>query len=160
MIMRRLFRSLTLVCMLPLSVCIAHGLERKSEGYEALAAAAPPKRTPEQVAALAAWKLQVARQLERKKQYPAAARARREQGTVFVFFVVDRQGRLSDSRVLRSSGFATLDSASLNLVRQAQPFPPPPAELTALQFKMTVPVIYTLGRCGPLDRLFGRCAAP
>src|SRR5262245_46333321 len=124
--MRRLFQFAMLLCVLPFASSATYAVERTTEAYEAFAAAAQPQRTPERVAAIEAWKVQVMRQLESKKQYPAAARLRREQGAVLILFRLDRQGRLISSRIVRGSGSATLDNAGLALVSQAQPFPPPP----------------------------------
>ena len=57
------------------------------------------------------------------------AQSRRGQrGVVQVFFSLDRQGRVLESRVVRSSGANALDEEALALLRRAQPFPPPPPE--------------------------------
>jgi protein TonB len=140
MIMTRLFSSGLLLCMLLPVACRAHALERTSEAYEAFAAAAPPQRTPEQVAAIEAWKVQIVRQLESRKQYPAGARLRREEGAVLIVFRLDRQGRLVSSRIVQGSGSATLDNAGLALVRQAQPFQPPPP--VAVGKQIILPIRY------------------
>ena len=50
------------------------------------------------------WKTQIVALLERNKRYPETARSRREQGVTQVFFSLDRQGRMLESRVVRSSG--------------------------------------------------------
>jgi TonB family protein len=104
-----------------------------------------------------AWYKQIVRQLESKKQYPAAALPRREQGTVLILFRLDRQGQLVSSRISRMSGSATLDNAGLALVRQAQPFSPPPP-LAGLQFSVPIRYwVYPLPRCTFLNRLFQPC---
>ena len=51
-------------------------------------------------------------------------------GVVTVQFTLDRRGRLSGEAVLRTSGHAGLDAFSLNKLRQAAPFPRPPASVT------------------------------
>jgi TonB family protein len=155
----RLFQSAILLCMLPLCTGMTYGVERTSEEYRAFAAAAAPQRTPEQAAAIAAWQLQIVRQLNSKKQYPAAALARREQGTVLILFRLDRQGQLVGSRIARTSGNATLDNAGLALVRQAQPFPPPPP-LAHLLFSVPIRYSFPLPRCTLLSRLLGPCTSP
>jgi protein TonB len=91
-----------------------------------------------------AWQLQVVKLLERNKRYPPAAQVRREQGVARLFFSLDRQGRLIESRVLHSSGAARLDEEALALVRRAQPFPPPPPELTGDRVGLTVPIRFNL----------------
>jgi protein TonB len=82
--------------------------------------------------------------LERNKRYPPAARSRRQQGVAQLFFSLDRHGHVTESRVLRSSGATTLDQEALALLRRAQPFPPPPPELTGERVGVTVPIRFNL----------------
>jgi len=56
--------------------------------------------------AVPTWKTQIVALLERNKRYPETSQSRREQGVAQVFFSIDRQGRVIDSRVVRSSGAA------------------------------------------------------
>ena len=91
------------------------------------------------------WQKQIVALLERNKRYPAAAQSRREQGVAQVFFSLDRQGRVVDSRVVRSSGAAALDEEALALVRRAQPFPAWPApEFPGERVDLTVPIRFNL----------------
>lgn len=94
--------------------------------------------------ALPQWSNRIAVLLERNKRYPATARARREEGTTRVAFVLDRQGRLVSSRIEQSSGIAALDQEALDLLRRAQPFPALPAEVTDTQISLTVPIKFAL----------------
>jgi periplasmic protein TonB len=120
-----------------------------------------PQALPEQTAALPAapaqgqitrntsnavptWKTQVVALLERNKRYPESAQSRRQQGVAQVFFSLDRQGRVIDSRVVRSSGASALDEEALALLRRAQPFPPPPSELPGQRVDLTVPIRFNL----------------
>jgi protein TonB len=57
--------------------------------------------------------------LERNKRYPGTAQSRREQGVAQIFFSLDGQGRVIDSRVVRSSGATSLDEEALALLRAA-----------------------------------------
>ncbi|MFZ0612965.1 MAG: energy transducer TonB [Desulfobacterales bacterium] len=50
-------------------------------------------------------------------EYPQRARTRGYQGTVVLEVLVDRHGKVSDIRVLSSSGHAILDSSAMNSVR-------------------------------------------
>jgi protein TonB len=159
MIMTPFLRGAMLLCTLPLAVCMTTALTPQGQVSETSpleASAAAAQSRPAET--FKAWTLQVTRHIASKKRYPAASIARREQGSVVVAFTIDRQGGLVRSRISRSSGFAALDNAALELVRQAQPFPPPPAGLSVPHINLTLPISYTFGRCGPLDRLFGRCA--
>jgi protein TonB len=79
--------------------------------------------------------------LERRKRYPAAARKRREEGTVLVRFAIDGGGNVLSAGLVRSSGHAELDKAVLALVRRASPVPPPP---TGAPRQITAPVRFTI----------------
>jgi protein TonB len=82
--------------------------------------------------------------LERNKRYPAAARSRNEQGTAQLAFSLDRHGRVTSSKIVRSSGSTALDQESLELVRRAQPFPPPPSNLPGAEINLSVPVRFNM----------------
>ena len=112
----------------------------------AVTAAAPAQGQPNPSAskALPTWKAQIVALLERNKRYPPAAQSRHQQGVAQVFFSLDQQGRLVDSHLVRSSGAAALDEEALALLRRAQPFPKPPAELGGGQVGLTVPVRFNL----------------
>jgi protein TonB len=99
---------------------------------------------PNTSSAMPTWKTQIAALLERNKRYPPAAQSRSERGVARVFFSLDRQGRLIDSRVLRSSGAAALDEEALALLRRVQPFPKPPAELAGERVELIVPIRFNL----------------
>jgi protein TonB len=94
--------------------------------------------------AIPTWTSQLVAVLERNKRYPPAAQARREEGVAQVFFTLDRQGRLVESRIVRSSGALILDEEALALLQRAQPFPPPPAELAGPRVALTVPIRFNL----------------
>jgi TonB family protein len=86
------------------------------------------------------WKSQIVARLEEHKRYPEEARSRREQGVAQVFFSIDRQGRVLESRVVRSSGANALDEEALALLKRAEPFPPPPQELAGDHVDLTIPI--------------------
>lgn len=96
--------------------------------------------------AIPSWKRQVVVMLERNKRYPAAARSRKEHGIVQISFALDRDGHVLSSRVVKSSGSATLDKESLDLLQRAQPFPPAPPELSGARISLTVPIRFNI-RC-------------
>lgn len=82
--------------------------------------------------------------LQRHKQYPFRARSRRQQGTVMLFFVIDRQGRVLERRIEKSSGYKQLDEATLELIERASPMPPPPPEIKGARLTFLVPIDYWL----------------
>ena len=93
---------------------------------------------------LPTWRIQVAALLERNKRYPPNAHSRREQGVVQLSFSLDRKGMVIASRIAASSGSTALDEEAMALVRRAQPFPPPPSELTGAHIDLTVPIRFNL----------------
>jgi TonB family protein len=84
---------------------------------------------------------QVAAHLTRHKQYPAAARRNRDEGTATLSFTIDGSGRVTDARLARGSGHDSLDQEVQAMVRRASPFPPPPGR-RAMSF--TVPITFKL----------------
>jgi periplasmic protein TonB len=74
----------------------------------------------------ARWQSRLMAHLERRKRYPATARSRGEQGTVYVRFSIDGSGNVMSVVLARSSGFPDLDNEVLSLVRRVSPVPPPP----------------------------------
>ena len=95
-------------------------------------------------AGIADWDSEIAKLLEHNKRYPSAARARGEQGVAELAFSIDRQGHVLSSRIVKSSGSATLDEETLALVQRAQPFPVPPPDLPGAEIKFTVPVRFNI----------------
>ena len=83
-------------------------------------------------------------QVERHKGYPAAARARHETGTAELAFSIDRQGMVVASRVVRTSGSATLDQETIDTVKRAQPFPPPPQNVPGMRTILLVILVLLL----------------
>lgn len=89
----------------------------------------------------ARWQSRLMAHLERHKRYPSAARARGEQGTVYVRFGIDGSGNVLSVTLARSSGFPDLDGEVLSLVRRASPIPaPPPGSATSI----TVPIRFSV----------------
>src|SRR5262249_41820260 len=89
------------------------------------------------------WTRQVVGLLEKNKRYPSAARARNDQGIVQLAFRLDRQGRVTASRIVKSSGSAALDNESLELVKRAAPFPPLPPNVGDT-LELTVPIRFNI----------------
>ncbi len=106
-------------------------------------ATSPPKPRPS-VAQVASWHRKIALQVERHKGYPASARANHETGVAELAFTIDRTGKVVTSRVVRSSGIASLDQETIDTVRRAQPFPPPPANMPGETFDFTVPIRFNI----------------
>lgn len=92
--------------------------------------------------AIPTWRSSIVARLERNKRYPADAK--NDRGVAQVAFSLDRRGRVTSSRLLASSGSAALDREALEMIRRAQPFPPPPAALSGTEISLTVPVRFNM----------------
>ena len=106
-------------------------------------ATSPPRPRPS-AAQVASWHRRIALQVERHKGYPASARARHETGTAELAFTLDRNGKVVASRIVRTSGIASLDQETIETVRRAQPFPPPPPNMAGETFDFTVPIRFNI----------------
>ena len=106
-------------------------------------ATAPPRPRPS-AAQVASWHRQIALRVERNKGYPTSARAGHQTGTAELAFTLDRTGKVLASRVVRTSGVAALDQETIDTVRRAQPFPPPPANMPGETFDFTVPIRFNI----------------
>ena len=113
--------------------------------HRAARAAAPaPGAARQDSDAVPTWKSRLLAQLERYKRYPDEAQRRGEHGVAQLAFNVDRHGGVHDVRLLRSSGSALLDRATLALPRRATPLPPPPAEISGRRIPIVVPIRYNI----------------
>jgi periplasmic protein TonB len=90
------------------------------------------------------WQAQLVGWLERHKRYPRLAQEQRQEGTVYLRFAIDRQGRVVSSQIERGSGYALLDEEVSALIRRAQPLPAPPPEVPGARIELTVPIQFTL----------------
>lgn len=91
-------------------------------------------------AAIASYQGMLLAHLARHKHYPAAARARRQQGVTFVRFSMDRRGVVTGVALAKTSGASLLDGESLDLVRRASPLPAPPTEVPGDPVDLVVPI--------------------
>ena len=90
------------------------------------------------------WQHGLVAQIERFKRYPTRAGGRF--GVARVAFTIDRQGRLTDVRIVDSSGSTVLDEEAIATVRRAAPFPAPPDAVSPDQLSFVVPIRYAPSR--------------
>ena len=83
-------------------------------------------------AVLLAW-------LEPHRQYPRAARARRQEGVVRLYIHIARNGAVLEARIETGSGYPRLDQAALDMLERAQPLPPIPDEIAANSLEIIIP---------------------
>lgn len=82
--------------------------------------------------------------IARYRQYPEDARLDRKEGTAWIRFLLDRDGKVLRVWIERGSGTASLDTEAAAAVRRATPLPPIPAGLPA-QIDITVPIEFRIG---------------
>lgn len=71
----------------------------------------------------------VFRHLERYRVYPQVAQQNNQSGRVVTRVTINRDGGLIDARIDTSSGWPVIDSAELDAIRKAAPFPPVPSDM-------------------------------
>jgi len=96
-----------------------------------------PGQSADYKALLMAW-------LEKHKEYPRRAKLRRQEGTAYLSFVIDRDGRLLEYRLDKSSGYKLLDEEVTAMIERASPLPPVPGDPADARFTYTVPVNFNL----------------
>jgi periplasmic protein TonB len=101
-------------------------------------ATAPPQANAPR--SIARWESALVAHLERFKRYPQEARARGDQGITKIAFTIDHEGRLVSSRIVQSSGSATLDQETLDMLGRAQPMPKPPDNILGSELSFVVPI--------------------
>ncbi|MFV0514188.1 MAG: TonB family protein [Jhaorihella sp.] len=89
--------------------------------------------------AQAEWGARIQRKVHRRLIYPRGATGG---GTARVALSVDRAGRLTALRLVRSSGMAAFDRAALNAVRRAGRFPPAPDSLTRASYTFSLSLAF------------------
>ncbi|MBI4689711.1 MAG: energy transducer TonB [Nitrospirae bacterium] len=77
--------------------------------------------------------------IQKKVTYPKMARKMGWEGNVRVSFIINPDGCVRDIRVVQSSGFELLDRHTIEAVKNASPFPRPPAEA-----RLVIPIVYRL----------------
>jgi protein TonB len=100
--------------------------------------------SPEAAKSILSWHKAIALHLNKKKQYPKAARQRGTEGEAYVKFVMDRSGQLISAEITKSSGSALLDGETLALLQRAAPLPRPPSSAQGESFELSVPVRFRI----------------
>jgi protein TonB len=90
------------------------------------------------------WQNSLSAQIRRFQRYPARAIARREQGSAAITFRIDNNGRVVESRIIKSSGSHDLDQELFAMVGRAQPLPKPPPDAKPTDLEITFAMNFSL----------------
>jgi periplasmic protein TonB len=104
---------------------------------------AAPMETAAQ--AIARYEQQMSAWLQQHRVVPPMARQLGQHGTPVLRVRINRQGAVSFFAIDRSSGFALIDDAAMDMVRRANPFPAPPASYPGgALLEFLIPVTFDL----------------
>lgn len=101
-------------------------------------------RSTDGAASDASFKSEVLARLRSAKRYPDAARKKGMEGVAVLSFTISASGRVTSARIVKGSGYALLDQATLAMARNAQPFPAIPASFARSQMTFRVPVQFNI----------------
>lgn len=88
----------------------------------------------------ASYRATISAILKRHKRYPSRALTRRQEGTVAITFVVNKDGNLAGYRITHSSGHRLLDREVEKMLKRAAPFPPFPIDMEQEFIRLSLPV--------------------
>jgi protein TonB len=88
--------------------------------------------------------MDVRRLLEAKKEYPMAARRLGHQGRVIVRFVLGRDGRILEAKIVEASRSDILNRAARGLIENLGGLKPFPTEISLAEWAVIVPIEYKM----------------
>lgn len=92
----------------------------------------------------AAYLVQVQAWLARHKKYPRGAKTRGHTGTALLYFAIERDGRVRNFDLRKSTGHALLDREVRAMIERAQPLPRIPEEIRREHLELLVPIEFVL----------------
>jgi periplasmic protein TonB len=88
----------------------------------------------------AAWQKELIAHFNQHKRYPPNGSL--DSAEILVNFVLDHDGRVLSSAIVRGSGDASFDEAALTMIRRSDPVPKPPPLVVQQGLSFTLPVIF------------------
>jgi len=86
----------------------------------------------------------ISRRIEEQAVYPEEARQRKEEGLVYLSFVLSKDGHLEEVKVRISSGYERLDRAALESIKKASPFPAFPKQIKEKRLVLNIPISFEI----------------
>ena len=86
------------------------------------------------------WQKKLAAHFDKYKRYPADRVT--QMAEVVVSFVLDRNGHVLSTSVLKGSGDSAFDAAAIAMLQRADPVPPPPPLVADEGLMFTLPVVF------------------
>lgn len=128
---------------------VAATVEKKKEivqGPEPGPPAAPAKSVSNQAVldAKANWQARVLGHLEARKRYPYIAQRKRQEGIVYVRFVMDREGRVLARQLEQGVRSDELNEEAINLIKRAEPLPAPPVDVPGETIELVLPIRFSI----------------
>lgn len=81
----------------------------------------------------------IQRYIRRHLEYPRQARMMHQTGVAQYSFIIEKSGKISNVRMVKSSGFPLLDKAGIKAINDASPLPAPPEPA-----RINMPISFTL----------------
>ena len=94
--------------------------------------------------AKATWEGLLQAHLQKFQKYPRSAQRRNVEGTVWIRFRMDRQGKVLSHSIIRPSEHEVLDEAALAMLERAQPLPALPADVPGSSIEIDVPANFNI----------------
>ncbi len=84
------------------------------------------------------------RAISRQQRYPTSAKRRQQSGVVTLSFVIQADGKISQTRIARGSGHQALDQAALDALYRLGRFKPLPSAIGRRTWSLQVPIRFDL----------------
>ena len=117
-----------------------HGLDMPADNGNSLVSVELLEKTPEFPGGMAAF----ANFLRKNLRYPEQAREAGVSGRVFISFVVEKDGRLTDIKVLKGIGFGC-DQEATRVLKKSPLWNPGVQNKREVRVLYTIPLVFTLG---------------
>lgn len=82
--------------------------------------------------------------IEKNKKYPEFAKRTQLEGTVTLKFIITLNGDVKNTEIAKSSRHPVLDEAAMEALKDAAPFPKPPAQLFKEEIPLQVSIVFQL----------------